>query len=56
MIIGTGDACIAEEVKIRWPNAAGSEVTYNDVPANYVMILEEDQPPVFQTLEDYTAR
>jgi hypothetical protein len=56
MIIGIGDTCVAEEVKIRWPNAAGSEVTYQDVPANYVMILEEDQPPVFKTLEEYTAR
>jgi len=56
MIIGTGDTCVAEEVTIRWPNAAGSEVIYNDVPANYVMILEEDQPPVFQTLEEYTGR
>ena len=42
--------------QIRWPNAAGTEVTYNDVPANYVMILEEDQPPVFRTLEEYTGR
>jgi hypothetical protein len=56
MIIGIGDTCIAEEVKIRWPNAAGSEVTYQDVPANYVMIIEEDQHPRFQTLEEYTDR
>ncbi len=55
MIIGIGDTCVAEEVKIRWPNAEATEVTFNDVPANYVMILEEDRPPVFKTLEEYTA-
>jgi hypothetical protein len=55
-IIGIGDTCVADEVKIRWPDSTGSEVTYENVPANYVMIIEEDQPPVFQTLEEYAAR
>jgi enediyne biosynthesis protein E4 len=53
MIIGLGEACRADEVRVRWPNAQGSELVLNDVDANQVVWLEEGQPARFMSLEDY---
>lgn len=55
VIIGIGAECEVEQVTIRWPNANLDEVTYTDLMANYVVVVEEGQEPVHMTLEDYTS-
>ena len=52
-IIGIGSACTADDITIRWPNAENTEVVFEDVPANYVLVVEEGQGLVYQTLEEY---
>jgi len=53
LIVGLGEACRADEVRVRWPNAQGSEVVLRDVDANQVVWLEEGQPARYLSLEDY---
>jgi len=56
MIIGLGDSCVAEALEVRWPNQAGEISTYQDVPSNYVLIIEPGKPITYQTLEEYAVR
>jgi len=53
IIIGIGAACTADSVTVRWPNAALDEVTFTDVLANYVLVVEEGQPLVYRSLAEY---
>jgi len=53
LIIGIGQACSADEITITWPDRHNSRVSYSDIPANYVVIIRQGQPPVFNTLEQY---
>ena len=53
VIIGMGDNCTADQVTVRWPNAAGDEVSYAGVLANYVLVVEEGKELVYQTLEEF---
>ena len=56
VILGIGASCTADQVTIRWPNAAGDEVSFTDVLANYVLVVEEGQPLVYQSLEQFAPR
>jgi hypothetical protein len=53
MIIGIGAACAADSVTVRWPNAALDEIMYENVLANYVVLIEEGQPLAYRTLAEY---
>jgi enediyne biosynthesis protein E4 len=53
VIIGIGNACTADSVTVRWPNAALAEETFTSVLANYVLVIEEGQPLVYQALAEY---
>ncbi|MBI4956795.1 MAG: CRTAC1 family protein [Myxococcales bacterium] len=52
-IIGIGSACSADDVTIRWPNAANGEVTYTGVLANYVLVVEEGKELAYRSLSEY---
>ena len=56
MIIGLGDTCVADDLEVRWPNAAGDVDTFHDVPANYVLVIEQGKWISYQTLDEYAAR
>lgn len=55
VIIGLGTACQAEQLVVRWPNAAGDELTLTNVLANYVLVVREGQEVEYQTLAQYTG-
>ncbi len=56
IIVGIGESCSASTVRIRWPNADGTEDTHRDVLANYVVIIEEGKGLRYMTLEEFTGR
>jgi len=56
VIIGAGDACIAEEIKVRWPNKTGNISIFKDVSANQVLKIHEENGVTTQTLEEFAAR
>ena len=41
LTFGLGDACTIDAVEVRWPDAAGTRVTYHDVRANYRVEISE---------------
>jgi hypothetical protein len=41
---GLGSARVADEVEVRWPDAAGTVTTYRDLRANYTIELREGEP------------
>ena len=55
IIMGIGANCIVDSVTVRWPNATLDEVVYTPVLPNYVLVIEEGQEVVHQSLEEYTA-
>ena len=56
IIIGIGEACVAEEVTVRWPNREGTSTTLTNVPANYVLLVHESEGVTYQTLEEYVGQ
>ncbi len=54
IIIGIGANCAVDSVTVRWPNAALDEVVYTPVLPNYVLVIEEGQEVIHQSLEEYT--
>ncbi len=55
IIMGIGANCTVDSVTVRWPNAALDEVTYTPVLPNYVLVIEEGQEVIHQSLEEYTT-
>jgi len=49
--VGIGADCVADEVRVRWPNAAGDEVVFKSVMANYLIFVEEGEDLVYRDLE-----
>ncbi|MBW2701794.1 MAG: CRTAC1 family protein [Deltaproteobacteria bacterium] len=56
VIIGVGAHCQVDEVRIKWPNAEGTEEVFGPVQANYVLNIVEGQGLIYQTLEEYAPR
>jgi hypothetical protein len=56
VVIGLGAACSADQVTVRWPNATATEESFAGLLANYVVLLEEGAPPVYQPLAEYAVR
>ncbi len=54
IIIGTGNICKIDEVKIIWPNKDKTVSLFKNVRANYVLKITENQPLKYETLEKYT--
>jgi len=52
-IIGIGDICEVDEVEIRWPDKTGTVTKYENVYANYVLRIHEEDGLSHHTLEDY---
>ncbi len=55
-IIGIGPHCTVDEVTVRWPDAAGTVTTYEDVRANYVLRVHQADGLSYQSLEEYAPR
>ncbi|MBN2499082.1 MAG: CRTAC1 family protein [Deltaproteobacteria bacterium] len=53
ILIGIGAHCVADELRVRWPNAEGSESVFTGVKANYVLQITEGQDLLYIPLEDY---
>ncbi|MCS6915958.1 MAG: CRTAC1 family protein [Myxococcales bacterium] len=48
LTFGLGEACQADEVEVRWPDAAGSVERYGAIPANHEVELRQGEPrPIY---------
>jgi hypothetical protein len=52
-IIGIGDICEVDEIEIRWPDKNGTVTKYENIYANYVLRIHEEDGLSHHTLEDY---
>ncbi len=50
LTIGLGEACVIDELEIRWPNSELSTQSWQDVPANYHLTIREGREPSFAPL------
>ncbi|MBN2694017.1 CRTAC1 family protein [bacterium] len=55
MIIGVGENCLIDELKIEWPNKNHDSVIFNSVAANYVLYIKEGMPIKYLTLDEYKS-
>ncbi len=55
-IIGVGSHCTVDEVEVRWPDAARSVSTFDDVLANYVLEIDQDDGLTYVALEEWAPR
>jgi hypothetical protein len=46
LTFGLGSTCDIDKIEVRWPDAAGTVATYNNVRANYTIVLHEGDPTV----------
>ena len=46
LTFGLGAACDVDQVEVRWPDSAGTTVTFLEVRANYTITIQEGEPAV----------
>jgi enediyne biosynthesis protein E4 len=55
-IIGVGSHCTVDRVQVRWPDAEQSVSTFEDVLANYVLEIDQEDGLSYEALEDWAKR